>query len=212
MKVLNSKILVVMSMCLLAAPLAAKADEVESTDGKIAMGFQGGITVPEFKVKNSSLSNTYQRKDGWTAGVFFEFGIWTITLRPEVNYTRKGWTIANVADVENEYMDLAALVKFSPFGDGVVSPYILVGPQWSKQLKSDISSRAGATRIYVDTTDEWDLAAVGAIGLDFNLSEYIALGLQGRYIFGFRDVDSSATEVRQRAFHALANLTIQNAF
>lgn len=212
MKFLKKSAVILGGLVVFTGPLGARADEVASTDGKIAVGLQGGITVPEFKVKNSSISNTYERKDGWAGGIFFEFGIWTLTLRPEVNYVRKGYTIANVADVQNEYLELAALLKFSPFGDGVVSPFILVGPQWSKQMKTEVTRRAGSALLYVNTADEWDLAAVGALGVDFNLSEYIALGLQGRYIFGFRDIDKSTTEVKQRAFYALANLTFQNAF
>jgi|GEM_PF-5005446 len=196
----------------LLAPTAALAEEVQATDGKIAFGLQGGATFPEFKVKNSSISNTWDRKDGWMAGVFFEFGIWTITLRPEVNFERKGYTIANVTDVENDYLNLNALLKFSPFGDGVFSPYILVGPGWSKQMKSRVTPKAGATVVFTNNTDQWDIAGVAGLGFDFNVSENIALGIQGRYVLGFRDVDSSTTEVKQREFNALANLTFQNAF
>lgn len=211
MRNLRRGIAVIMGVALFGAA-GARADEVSATDGKIAFGLQGGITVPEFKVENSSISNTYKRRDGWSAGVFFEFGIWTVTLRPEVNFSRKGYSISNVADVDTDYIELAALLKFSPFGDGIVSPFILVGPQWSKHMQSEISRSAGATRIYVDTADEWDVSAVGALGIDFNVSENVAIGVQGRYNYGFRDIDTSATEVRQRGFYALANLTFQDAF
>lgn len=207
------KILSVMLLGLaLTLPGAARAEEVSSTDGKVAFGLQGGILMPKYDVSYSSISNTWERKDGWKAGIFFEFGIWTVTLRPELSFARKGYTVGTVSDVENDNIQLAALLKFSPFGDGVFSPFILFGPQWSKQVSAKTTSRAGATTLYVNTSDNWDIAAVGGVGFEFNISEFIALGLQGRYVYGFRDIDKSAVEVKQRDFEALANLTFQNAF
>jgi len=201
-----------LSLVFFTSPVPSKAEEVSGTDGKVAVGLQGGITIPDFKVSNSSISNTWERKDGWIGGIFFEFGIWTITVRPEVNYVRKGYTIARVTEVKNDYVQLAALLKFNPFGAGVFSPYILLGPQWSKQVKTEVTPAAGSTVVFNNTADNWDIAAVGGLGFEFNVSEYIALGLQGRYVFGFRDIDTSTTEVKQRDFEALANITFQNAF
>jgi opacity protein-like surface antigen len=208
MKIFSAAIL---SLALLA-PGLAKAAEVNATDGKVAFGLQGGLLFPKYNVSGSTLSNTWDRKDGWKAGVFFEFGIWTVTLRPEVSYARKGYTVGSFADVTSDNLQLAALLKFSPFGDGVFSPFILLGPQWSKQFSADTTRRAGSTALYVNTADTWDIAAVGGLGFEFNVSEHVALGLQGRYVYGFRDIDASTTEVKQREVEALANLTFQNAF
>jgi opacity protein-like surface antigen len=190
----------------------ALAADVDATDGKIAIGLQGGLLFADSKVSGSSISNAWNDEDGWVGGIFAEFGIWTLTLRPEFNYVRNKYSVGSVADVERDSMQLNALLKFNPFGAGVVSPFILVGPQWAKEVETEVTRRAGTTVVYADTSSKWDIAAVGAVGLEFNISEFIALGVQGRYIFGFRDIDDTTTEVKRRELEALANITFQNAF
>jgi hypothetical protein len=180
-------------------------------EGKVAVGVQGGLTFPEFNFKNTSPSSQYGNSDGWLGGVFGEFGIWTITLRPELNYVVKPYTVANIAKVRNHSIEIPVLVKINPLSGFIVSPFLLVGPQWSKQIRSDVTV-LGSTRSFNDTADRWDIAGLVGVGLEFNVSEDIALNFQGRYALGFRDIDSSSAEVKTRAFYALAGLSVQNAF
>lgn len=194
----------------LAAP--AWAEEANPTSGKVAVGVQGGPTFAEFHERNTGAGVTFDGKTGWMGGLFFEFGIWTITLRPEVNYVRKEYSVGNFADIETERLELNALLKFNPLGPGVVSPFLLIGPQWSNHLDTKVTNRAGATVASVATGNKWDLAGVGAVGIDFNFSESFALGAQGRYVFGFRDLDDSTVELKTRDVQALLSLTFQDAF
>ncbi|HEY8278284.1 MAG TPA: outer membrane beta-barrel protein [Bdellovibrionota bacterium] len=180
-------------------------------EGKIAIGVQGGITLPDFYVKNATFPGTYGNRDGWLAGMFLEFGVWSITLRPELNYVIKGYSVANTADVTNRYLEVPVLLKINPLSDSVISPFLLLGPQWSKHLGSKVETRAGAAA-YTNTVTDWDLSGIAGLGIELNISEHVGLNIQGRYSYGFRDVDSSATEIRTRGFYALAGLSIQDAF
>jgi hypothetical protein len=190
----------------------ALAEDANPTAGKIAMGLQGGLTFAEFHERNTGAGYAFDGKTGWMGGIFMEFGLWTITLRPEVNYVEKKYSVGNLADVKTNRLELNALLKFNPLGPGLISPFLLLGPQWSNHLETTISNRAGATVATLNTGNNWDLAAVGGLGIDFNLAESIALGAQGRYVFGFRDLDDSTVELKTRDVQALLSLTFQDAF
>lgn len=202
----------VLAAVALGAGAPAMAEDASPTSGKVAMGLQGGLTFAEYHERNTGAGYTFDGKTGWMGGVFFEFGLWTITLRPEVNYVEKKYSVGNLADVKTNRLELNALLKFNPLGPGVISPFLLLGPQWSNHLDSTVTNRAGATVATVRTGNQWDLAAVGGLGIDFNLAESIALGAQGRYVFGFRDLDDSTVELKTRDVQALLSLTFQDAF
>ncbi|MGZ3650862.1 MAG: porin family protein [Bdellovibrionota bacterium] len=197
--------IIAVALALVLSPLAARSE------GKIAIGPQGGLTFPNFQVKNSTISGLYGNKSGWLGGVFVEFGLWSITLRPELNYVTKGYTVANVAEVKNHYLEVPVLLKINPLAGMVVSPFLVVGPQWSRQVSESVTPVAGTTT-YSNTVTDWDLSGVAGLGVDINFSEHIALQLQGRYSYGFRDVDTSTTEVKTRDFYTIAGLAIQSPF
>jgi opacity protein-like surface antigen len=195
-----------------ALVVALLANSVSAfAEGKIAVGAQGGLTFSNYKFKNTSATTQYGNKDGWLGGIFAEFGLGTITLRPEVNYVSKPYTVANVAEVKSRYLEIPVLVKINPFSDSIVSPFILAGPQWSKRLSTDVETVAGTTT-YDNTADGWDASVLAGLGVEFNILANVAFSLQGRYAYGFRDIDSSSLEVKTRGFYALAGLSLQNAF
>jgi hypothetical protein len=194
----------VVAMVLALSPLAARAD-----NSKFAVGPQGGLTFPSFHVASDSptFGTAYDKKTGWLGGVFFEFGVWSTTLRPEVNYVQKGFTSGGVT-VANHYVEIPLLVKFNPFGDFAVSPFIVLGPQWSKQVGDSISN--SGTTIYTNNTgSSWDVSAVGGVGFDVNFSDHLAFELQGRYSYGFHNLSNSTTNVKARDFYTIAGLSFQ---
>lgn len=67
----------------------------------------------------------------------------------------------------------------------------------------------GTTTTYTNREDGWDIAGVAGAGVEFNVAESISLQLQGRYNFGFRDLDKSSAEIHSRGIYALAGLGIQ---
>ena len=143
--------------------------------------------------------------NGYLAGVFFELGIWALTLRPEANFVEKGYRFNGVAEVKHRYLEIPVLLKFNPFNDAVVSPFIVVGPSWSKHLNEKVTL-LGTTTTYNDHADRWDAAGVAGAGIEFNLSEKVGLSVQGRYNFGMRDLDDTATEIRSRGLYAIGGL------
>jgi opacity protein-like surface antigen len=156
-------------------------------------------------VDNAPFGRDYDGDNGFLAGLFMEFGVWTVTLRPEVNYVEKKFTVANTAEVTSKYLEIPVLLKVNPFADSVVSPFILLGPSWSNHLESDVTT-IGGTASYNDTADRWDIAGVAGLGIEFNVAENMSLNLQGRYNFGFRDLDESEAEVKSRGIYALGGL------
>lgn len=197
------KAMIVFLVMGILASVSPHAMAAESGDGRFAFGPQGGAVWPNFSFKNSSVNK--DNVNGYLAGAFVELGIWAITLRPEVNYVEKGYRLNGVAEVKHHYLEIPVLLKFNPFNDAVVSPFIVVGPSWSKHLDSKVTL-LGATTTYNDTVDRWDVAGVGGAGIEFNLSEHVGINLQARYNFGFRDLDSSATEIRSRGLYGMGGL------
>ncbi len=203
MKYILSRVSVLCSLfAVLCSPLA------RAEDGKFAIGPQGGLVFSDYSVENAPFGRSYDNDNGFLAGIFAEVGIWTVTLRPEVNYVEKGYTIANTAKVTHKYVEIPVLLKVNPFGDFVVSPFLLVGPSWSKHLESDVKL-LGTTTSFTNTSDDWDMAGVAGAGVEFNVSERIGLNVQGRYNFGLRDTDTSGTEIRSRGIYALGGVSFQ---
>jgi opacity protein-like surface antigen len=187
---------------------AITAQVARAEDGKFAFGPQGGLVFSDYSVDNAPFGNDYDSDNGFLAGLFMEFGVWTVTLRPEVNYVEKKFTVANTAEVTSKYLEIPVLLKVNPFADFVVSPFIVIGPSWSNHLKSDVKL-LGSTATYNDTADDWDLAGVGGVGVEFNVAENVSLSVQGRYNFGLRDIDESNAEVKSRGIYALGGLGFQ---
>jgi opacity protein-like surface antigen len=177
-------------------------------DGKFAFGPQGGLVFSDYSVDNAPFGRNYDDENGFIAGLFLEFGVWTVTLRPEINYVEKKFTVANTAEVTNKYVEIPLLLKVNPFSDFVVSPFIVLGPSWSNHLGSDVKL-LGTTTTYDNTADDWDLAGVGGVGVEFNVAENLNLSVQGRYNFGLRDIDKSNAEVKSRGIYALGGLGFQ---
>ncbi|MGZ3694131.1 MAG: porin family protein [Bdellovibrionota bacterium] len=184
-----------------AAPMAM-ADASGGT-GKFTMGPQGGMVWPNWSTKNSTVNR--ENKNGYMAGIFLEAGVWALTLRPEINYVEKGYTVSNVAEVKHHFLEIPVLLKFNPFAAGVVSPFIVIGPSWSKHLNTK-TTVLGSTTTFNDNIDRWDVAGVAGAGIEFNLSEHVGLQLQARYNFGFRDIDSSTAEVKSRGLYGMGGL------
>lgn len=190
------------------AALVLTTQVARAEDGKFAFGPQGGLVFSDYSVDNAPFGRNYDSDNGFIAGLFLEFGVWTVTLRPEVNYVEKKFTVANTAEVTSKYVEIPVLLKVNPFADFVVSPFIVIGPSWSNHLESDVKL-LGATATYNDTADDWDLAGVGGVGVEFNVAENVNLSVQGRYNFGLRDIDKSSTEVKSRGIYALGGLGFQ---
>lgn len=187
--------------------LGAQSAMADEGDGKMAVGVQGGLVFSDYSVSNAPFGRNYDGDNGKLGGVFFEFGVWTVTLRPEVNYVEKGYTIANTVEVTDKYVEIPVLLKVNPFGDFVVSPFLLVGPSWSKHIGSDVKL-LGSTTSFSSSSDDWDIAGVAGAGVEFNVAENVAINVQGRYNFGFRDLDSSTAQLKSRGIYGLGGVSL----
>jgi outer membrane protein W len=186
------------AMVLALSPLAAHAADTKTGDSKFAIGPQGGLTFPNYHVVSDSST---------LGGIFMEFGVWSVVLRPEANYVQKGFTVGSVK-VDNHYVEIPLLVKFNPFGDFAISPFIVLGPQWSKQV-GESTSNNGTTVFTNNTHSSWDVSAVGGVGFDVNFSDHIAFELQARYSYGFHNIGDSTTNIKARDFYTIAGISFQ---
>jgi hypothetical protein len=192
----------------LLAALGLGASAAQAADGKFAFGPQGGLVYTNYSASNLPSGSQLDDENGYMAGIFFEMGLWTVTFRPEINYVVKKYTITSRAEVANNYLEIPLLLKVNPFGEFVVSPFIVLGPSWSTRLSSDVKL-LGTTTSFNNTNDDWDLAGVAGAGVEFNVAESLGLNVQGRYNFGLRDTDSSTQELKSRGLYALTGLSTQ---
>jgi opacity protein-like surface antigen len=179
----------------------------EAEDGRMAIGPQGGVVFSDFSVSNAPFGQSYDNRTGFMAGVFVELGVATLTLRPELNYVEMGYTVVNTAEVTNRYLEIPLLLKFNPFGEALLSPFLLIGPSWSHHMSSNVTLLGGTTAYQV-TTDRWNMAGVAGLGIEFNVAENLGLAFQGRYNFGLRDLDRTGVRIRSRSIYAMGGLTL----
>ena len=200
---MKALLMISLALGLLSSTAPVAMADAEGGTGKFTIGPQGGYVWPNWSTKNSTVNR--ENDNGYLAGIFLEAGVWALTLRPEVNYVEKGYKVSNVAEVKHRFLEIPVLLKFNPFAAGVVSPFILVGPSWSKHLSAK-TTVLGSTTTFNDNIDRWDVAGVAGAGIEFNLSEHLGLQLQARYNFGFRDIDSSSSEIKSRGLYGMGGL------
>lgn len=193
---------------LAALAFSSTAAMADAGDGKIAFGPQGGIVFSNFNTNgNAPFGNNFDKDTGWMAGAFLEFGIWSVTLRPEANFVQTGYNVVG-AEVKNRYLEIPLLLKVNPFADSVVSPFLVVGPSWSKHLSTDVSALGGTAGVNYEGRNFW--SGVAGLGIEFNVAQNVGLNIQGRYNFGLGDADRTGAEIRSRSVYALAGISIQN--
>lgn len=193
---------------LVALAFSSNAAMADGSDGKISFGPQGGIVFSNFNTNgNAPFGNNFDENTGWMAGAFLEFGIWSVTLRPEANYVQTGFNVAG-GEVKRNYLEIPLLLKVNPFADSVVSPFIVVGPSWSKHLSDTVNIAGGTAGVNYEGRDFW--SGVAGLGIEFNVAENVGINIQGRYNFGFDDADRTGAEVRSRSVYGLAGISIQN--
>ncbi|RYZ82421.1 MAG: PorT family protein [Proteobacteria bacterium] len=139
---------------LAAVALTSTSAMAAAGDGKISFGPQGGIVFSNFNTNgNAPFGNDFDKNTGYMAGAFLEFGIWSVTLRPEANYVQTGYNVLG-ADVKNNYLEIPLLLKINPFADSVVSPFIVLGPSWSKHLSSSATAFGQTGTVDFEGRDE----------------------------------------------------------
>ena len=198
----------------LAVALTSTAAMAETAgEGKIAFGAQGGVVFTNFKTNGAPSGQTFDNVNGFLGGAFLEFGAFAITLRPEINYVRTGSDISvggvKVAGYKNNYLEIPLLVKINPFGKSVVSPFIVVGPSWSKHLSTS-SEVLGANLPNINYEGRNFWSGVAGVGVEFNIADNIAMNVQGRYNFGLSNQSNNDTEVKSRSIYGIAGISIQN--
>lgn len=202
---MNKTKMIILAGCLCASATAMAQTE---TEGKFALGIQGGLSFSHHSIKDISTGQGKRTGDGFLGGVFAEFGVGTITLRPEINYVSKEFEYATLAKVTNYYLEIPLLVKVNPFAKSLFSPFFVAGPAYSSYRSSSVDVLGGTT-YFQNNANRWDLSGLVGAGLEVNVHENLSINTQARYSFGLRDIDSSAATVNTRAIYAIVGLSMQ---
>ncbi len=184
------------------------------------LGIIGGMNFSDLRedgVENSMMD--YSTRSGFKAGLVAELGIGNsgFALQAEPMYVEKGALMklesstfrAEADELESDfrmtYIELPILAKYS-FGLGVIRPFVVAGPEFGWMMNAKVNG----TDVKEDLR-EFDVLATAGLGLDIELMETAYLFLEGRYNYGFsdlNDVEESTTELYNRGVQVMGGVKL----
>ncbi len=146
------------------------------------------------------------RRTGFAAGLYVGSGE-AVGLGLEALYAQRGLTSdgASTAETRLDYVDLPVYLRLALPLPGV-RPFAYAGPQVSYELRC----RTAGGDPCGDTTErrQWDYA--GIIGAGIRLGGSLGLGIEGRYVYGLRDLRlstiTSSDSYKTRSFMILGSI------
>lgn len=142
------------------------------------------------------------------------------SLQPELMYMNKGATadftdeIGTVGIFRLEYMQIPILFRNS-FGRGRLRPTAFIGPAFSFMMKCSLEAPGlldepancddeSTDAAIINTTD---FSGILGLGLDYSAG-LVVVSVDGRYEFGFKDIDTSPGAVKNRSWTLLIGASI----
>lgn len=167
-----------LALVLVTLPALGAVDE-----SRARIGVQGGMSLSSANVSTFSAGDA--NRTGFTAGALVEAPIvpHAIFLQPELNFTQRGGSTAELASTRLNYVELPVYLKIR-FDLGGVRPYVLGGPRGGYLVNATTSgaSAPGFSR--------WDWGADAGAGVGFAFSENTSLFVTAKYSFGLNNVRS----------------------
>lgn len=204
------KIIPFLVLALAASSLSPTRSRAEST-GAFGLGVHGGINLSDLDVKRSgsaTINNVKENKTGPVVGAHLELGSDMVVIRPEANYSVRGYTFLGAAEVQQKFLEIPVLAKVHVL-PGAIQPFVEIGPQLGIHLGDDVSL-LGATTTFDNDSSSIDLSGVAGAGVRLGLGDQLAIEGEARYVFGFTDTSSrDDIEVKTRGFQLLAGLTFR---
>lgn len=184
---------------LLAAPVTSSAQNSR-------FGAKGGVSIATQAVSGPDGGESLDARIGVVAGVFWTLPLasW-LDLQAEGLYVNKGAKVTLLGVKSTAVIDYAEVPVLARvrFGSGHVRYYAAAGASTAFRVKAKTRATFG------DTTEELDIADQ-VEPIDFGLAagggvEIGRLVFDGRYTFGFTDIDKDAkSETRNRAIAVTA--------
>lgn len=183
----------------------------------LALGAKGGVGITSFR--GSNVDNIDSRTS-WLGGAFLNVQVSPVfNLQPEILFSQKGanYTMGSTrTKLVINYFEVPVLVKVRlPIGD-VVFPHVLLGPNFSFRPNMDYAGTETSTGVVLSTnkTDirKSDYGALVGAGFDIqSRSSGIFFTIDGRYGFGFNDINTSDNdiEIKNEGWSIAAGLGFQ---
>jgi hypothetical protein len=180
-----------------------------ATQAQVMVGIKGGLQLADMQVFGISDAIAPQTKmySGWNAGIMADIPLSShISLRPEFNFTQKGWVTPIMTDVKvfdldvplggktktrYDYVELPVLLQYT-HKVGNSSWYAVAGPSVGYMTNADIRPVASflidinLPRIPIPAAllQEWEVAGVVGLGAQtiFGKGKLFA---DARYQYGF---------------------------
>ncbi|MFC1896696.1 outer membrane beta-barrel protein [Thermodesulfobacteriota bacterium] len=182
------KVLLVL-LLVLCMPLVAYAE-----GGFIGVGVSYGID--EFDIDDTAIAPFSVDADD-TYGVHLNAGYrWNqLAIGLEFEYL-PGWEYAETQvitgipvtlEIDGELSTIMGFVQFFPM-PGTIEPYLKAGAGWMNG-EIDMSFNVAGFPV-VGSGDESDLCLGAGAGIDFHVTDVVALGLSGNYTLGLNDMDN----------------------
>jgi len=184
---------------------------------RIRFGFKGGINISNVVTEPADDYNSRVLPVG---GIALEVPIAPHFLfQTELDFAQYGFsqseTIPGLGTVEvkvkSSSLQLGVYTKIRLMENpNPVKPFILLGGGTARELSTAAITTNGQTTETTDVsaqTNDWDFAFVGGLGIQFEISENVDLGVEARYLLGLTDgsVDTS-TVAKNRTFYIGASL------
>jgi len=203
---LTLPIITISSLLFSSIALGQDTDHIDEDKTKLGIGVHGGANFNYFTVTAASLTSASEQRAGALMGVHIEgMHVGVATLRLELNYSVKGYEIANLIKVNHNYLQIPVLFRFSPI-IGPIELFAEIGPAAAIHLSSS-AELANTTVTFNDNAKNWDFSAIAGLGVGLKY-ENILLEIEGRYDYGFTNLsDTYGVEVKSRAIQALAGIT-----
>lgn len=175
-----------------------------------AIGAKGGITIADLSI-DDAVDLDSDTRTGFNGGGFLEIPLGdAFAFQPGVYFTEKGASFNDdgaEAEIRLDYVEIPVLGKFAVPTGGPVGIYFLGGPVVSFEAGCEIAVEGPGEDREVDCEDEGvdtkstDFGVQVGAGIDFDISDGVALLLDGTYTLGLVNIDDSPGEddVKNRA-------------
>lgn len=191
---------------LTSTPVLLAAQEAPASP--ITFGIKGGATFGKLS-NGDNLPDDLDDRTGFAAGLYggARFGAFEIGL--DAMYVQRGLTsdlATSPLPTRLDYIDIPLYLKlFLPIP--AVQPYIYAGPQVSFEIHCETAS--GGDCPEPSEREETDFLGVGGLGVRLGSFSGIGVGIEGRYLYGFRNLNVTGVsddDNKTRAFMLLLSV------
>jgi hypothetical protein len=170
----------------------------------LAIGAKGGIGITTFRGTDAQ---NIDARTSWLGGAFLNAQISpAFNLQPEILFSQKGGDYTSSGTRRHlviNYFEVPVLAKVRlPIGE-IFFPHILFGPNFAFRTNLRYSSADTGSGTQVTTNDpdirKSDIGGLAGVGIDIETKDSgLFFTLDGRYGFGFNNLDRSENSVEIR--------------